>query len=79
MGMTKHPARPKDGTITRQNDGTPADGTSDDDYPLQAECQSCNRVLTVKTPQDTRWRHAGTSTRKPAAKPTPAGSPDHRS
>ena len=67
MGMNKHPARPKDTTITRHSDGTPADPTDSDDYPLQAECQSCNRVITAQTPQDTHWKHAGTSTRKPPA------------
>ena len=66
MGMSKHAAQPKDGSITRQCDGTPVDGTSDRDYPLQARCRTCNRLTTAETPQDAGWKHAAISTRESA-------------
>ena len=75
MGMYKHETLPKDGSITRESDGAPVDGTDDNDYPLQARCRSCNRALTAKTADDTRWKHAGARPRKPTGTLKPAYSP----
>jgi hypothetical protein len=61
VGMRKHDATPRQGTMIRERDRAPADSGTPGDYPLVARCESCDREIRIEaaTPRIRRggWRH----------------------
>jgi len=58
MGMYRHDAAPKNGTLRSENSGKATDGKTPAHYPLTATCQSCNREIRLKAYQGEGWTHA---------------------
>jgi hypothetical protein len=60
MGMYRHDALPKPGSVTRESDGATVDGSTPADYPLLATCGPCNRQIRITASQGTDWKHVRT-------------------
>jgi hypothetical protein len=58
MGMYRHEAAPKNGTLRSENSGKETDGKTPACYPLTAKCKSCNRDIRLKAYQGEGWKHA---------------------
>ena len=71
MGMRKHDAQPTPDTMTRERDRAPVDGTTPDDRPLLARCQSCRRQIRIAAAPGSAWKHT-------AARPPRRRNPKHR-
>ncbi len=57
MGMRKHDAQPTPDTMTRERDHAPVDGSTPDDRPLLARCQSCRRQIRIAAAPGSVWKH----------------------
>ena len=78
MGMYRHDALPKNGTLRTENGGKPTDGRTPAHYPLLATCNSCNRQIRLSAYQGSGWKHvAAPRAAKTAdhAEPTEDGNP----
>jgi hypothetical protein len=73
MGMYRHDAMPKPGTLRSEASGQPTDGRTPALYPMTATCKSCNRRIRLKAYQGEGWKHAAAP--GPAATVTPIHPP----
>ncbi len=70
MGMRKHDAQPTPDTMTRERDHAPVDGTTPDDRPLLARCQSCRRQIRIAADPGSVWKHTAAPAAAPGATPS---------
>jgi hypothetical protein len=76
MGMYRHDAAPKNGTLRSQDSGKETDGKTPALYPLTATCQSCNREIRLTAYQGEGWMHtAAPRPATPAAHDVPGSHP----
>jgi hypothetical protein len=73
MGMYRHDATPKPGTLRSEASGQPTDGRTPARYPLTATCTSCNRAIRLNAYQGEGWKH--TAVPRPAATAAPIHTP----
>jgi hypothetical protein len=73
MGMYRHDATPKPGTLRSEADRQPTDGRTPARYPLIATCTSCHRRIRLKAYQGEGWKH--TAAPRPAAAAVPIHPP----
>ncbi len=69
MGMRKHDAQPTPDTMTRERDHAPVDGSTPDDRPLLARCQSCRREIRIAAAPGSVWKHTAAPRPPRAAQP----------